>query len=145
MLVRDAMTTMVLTVTPWDRASDAVALLVERHITGLPVVDDDGRVLGILTELDLIRALRRGADPQLLLVADVMHTRPYFVEPDTDLYQAVALMEEWQVRRLPVCVGGRLAGIISRGDVLRTLARELPPRHQDGDGFVLSGPSFIYR
>ena len=55
-----------------------------------------------------------------------MDPRPLFVEPETNLYTAIELMEEWQVRLLPVVEQGRLVGIISRGDVLRGLA------HRDG-------------
>jgi CBS domain-containing protein len=55
-----------------------------------------------------------------------MRHRPPLVGPDTELYEAAALMEEWQVRLLPVEEDGRLVGIISRGDVLRGLA------HRDG-------------
>lgn len=127
MVVRDVMTTTVVTVAPEDQVATALQVLIERRITGLPVVDAHGRVRGVISELDLLRAMRRGADLRTTPVSRVMHRRPLFVEPETDLYDAVAVMEEWQVRRLPVCERGRLVGIISRGDVLRALAPDPLP------------------
>jgi CBS domain-containing protein len=88
-------------------------------------VDEDRHVVGIVSDLDLISALRHGVDLHATTVAEVMDARPLFVEPRTDLGTVVDLMEEWRVRRLPVCEGGRVVGVISRGDVLRALhARE---------------------
>ena len=125
MQVRDVMTATVFAITPEDHACTVLDVLIEQGISGLPVVDADARVLGMVSELDLIRALRRGVDLHTAAVAELMHRRPIFVEPETDVYEAVEMMEEWQVRRLPVCDRGRLAGIISRGDVLRALAPDL--------------------
>jgi CBS domain-containing protein len=125
MLVRDAMTTTIYAVTPEDPAAAAAQHIMVWGITGLPVVDAQGCVRGVVTELDLLRALRNGADLHTTPVSHVMHWRPIFVEPETDLYTAVAMMEEWQVRRLPVCERSRIVGIISRGDVLRALASNL--------------------
>jgi CBS domain-containing protein len=87
----------------------------------LPVVDPDGHVVGIVSDLDLIRVLRHGVDLYEVPVAEVMDARPLFVEPETDLGTVVDLMDEWRVRRLPVCEGGRVVGVVSRGDVLRVL------------------------
>jgi CBS domain-containing protein len=125
MLVRDAMSTTIYAVTPEDPAAAALQHLVVWGITGLPVVDTHGGVRGVITELDLLRALRHGADLHTTPVSQVMQWRPIFVEPETDLYTAAAVMEEWQVQRLPVCERGRIVGIISRGDVLRALASDL--------------------
>ena len=77
-----------------------------------------------MSEIDLLRAVRNGIDVQRATVGMVMDRRPLFVGPDTDLYTAIDLMEEWQVRRLPVCVGTRLVGIVSRRDVLATLIEQ---------------------
>jgi CBS domain-containing protein len=121
MSVQRAMSTSVVTVTRDDPAAHAADLLVERNLTGLPVVDSDYHVIGIMSDLDLIGALRHGVDLRNTTVADVMDVRPLFVEPQTDLATAVDLMEEYRVRPLPVCEGGRVIGVISRGDVLRVL------------------------
>lgn len=126
MRVRDAMSEGVVTVAPDHPASTAADLVTRLNLTGLPVVDGESRVHGVITERDLIRALQRDDDLHHTTVAAIMQARPLFVEPDTAIDTAVELMEEWQIRRLPVCRDGRLVGVISRGDTLRALlaARE---------------------
>ena len=121
MSVKNAMSTSVIMVNPKEAAACAADLLIEHDITGLPVVDGQGYAVGILSDLDLISALRHGIDLSDTKVAEVMDIRPLFIEPETDLATVVDLMEEWRVRRLPVCDGGRVVGVISRGDVLREL------------------------
>jgi CBS domain-containing protein len=131
MFVQDAMSTSVVAVSPADPAAQAADVLVEQSLTGLPVVDPDGHVVGIVSDLDLIRALRHAADLGETTVAEVMDARPLFVEPQTDLATVVDLMEEWRVRRLPVCQAGRVVGVISRGDLLRALhTRDLAARRE---------------
>jgi CBS domain-containing protein len=121
MSVKQAMSTSVIVVTPEDAAARAADLLIEHDLTGLPVVDEQSHAVGIVSDLDLIYALRHGIDLSGTKVAEVMDTRPLFIEPETDLATVVDLMEQWRVRRLPVCERGRVVGVISRGDVLREL------------------------
>ncbi|MGE0539561.1 MAG: CBS domain-containing protein [Dehalococcoidia bacterium] len=121
MFVYQAMSTYVVAITPDESAAAAARDLIERDITGLPVIDEDGHVLGVVTEIDLLRAARTGVDLSQVTVAAVMDGRPLFVGPEMDLTTAIDLMEEWQVRRLPVCAGSRLVGIVSRRDILVTL------------------------
>ncbi len=127
MRVREAMSTDVVTAVPDGTAWAAGELMLELDVTGLPVIDPDGRVLGLVTQLDLIDAIRRGLDPRTLTVADIMHPYPVYVQPDSTVDEAAALLAEWGVHRLPVCDEGRLVGIISRGDVLRTLLYAVVP------------------
>ena len=122
MFVYQAMSTHMVTIRPEEPAARAARELIERDITGLPVIDEDGHVLGVVTELDLLRAVRNGVDLGSVTVGEVMAARPLFVGHEADLNTVIQLMDEWQVRRLPVCVDSRLVGIISRGDVLRELA-----------------------
>src|SRR5690242_12177827 len=121
MYVKHAMSTSVVVVNPDEPAAHAADLLVDRSLTGLPVVDADGHAVGVVSDLDLISALRHGIDLNDATVSEVMDTRPVFVHPETDLDTVVDLMEQWRVRRLPVCERGRVVGVISRGDVLRAL------------------------
>lgn len=135
MRVRHAMTSNVLTVVPDDRAWTAAELVTRVGITGLPVVDADHALKGMVTDLDFIGASRRGASLDMLTVRDVMRSHPPTIAPDAELYDAAALMEEWRVRLVPVVADGRLVGIISRGDVLRGIA------HRDGRPMAESVPA----
>jgi CBS domain-containing protein len=122
MLVRECMSRHAITVSAGDSAWVAAELLTSVDLHRLPVVDGGRRVLGIVTELDLIRALRQGRNLYGLAVAEVMHTPPLTVSPEEDLDTAAALMDDERVHQLLVCLDGRLLGVLSRADVLRTLA-----------------------
>jgi CBS domain-containing protein len=130
MYVQHAMSTSVVVISPEEPAARAANLLVDRSLTGLTVVDTEGRAIGIVSDLDLISALRHGIDLNNTTVAEVMDTRPIFVEPETDLEMVVDLMEQWRVRRLPVCERGSVVGVISRGDVLRALHTSDSPKEE---------------
>ncbi len=147
----DVMTAEPVTVRPETTLGAAVALFVEKGVSGLPVLDATGRLVGILTEGDLIRRAETGterrprwfevlfAQPRLAgeyvhthaqTVGDVMTRGVVSVTAGTRLTEAVRLMEERQVRRLPVLDrrGGALVGIISRADLIKALARALAER-----------------
>ena len=146
-LVREVMTTDVLTFRPEESVQDAYRALVERDVDGGPVVDAEGNVVGMLSTGDLLvqetklhyptvvslfgaylelpsshrkfeEDLRRavGAD-----VDDVMTRHVEACSPDDTLERAATLMHEHDVSRLPVTEGGRLVGIIARGDILRAV------------------------
>lgn len=138
----------VITVTPGTLIKDAVHLMVIHGISGLAVVDETDAVVGILSEGDLLRRVELGtesstppwrawfANPGSLArkyvrshafkVADVMTVPVTCVSPDTDLAEVVALMESRRIKRLPVLENGRIAGIITRADLVRTLEQLLP-------------------
>lgn len=147
MLVREVMTTDVLTFRPEESVQDAYQAMVEANVDGGPVIDAQGHVLGMLTTGDLLlqetklhyptvvslfgaylelpsshrkfeEDLRRavGAD-----VDDVMTRHVEACSPDDTLERAATLMHEHDVSRLPVTEGGRLVGIIARGDILRAV------------------------
>jgi CBS domain-containing protein len=141
MKVRDVMTTEIVTVGPESSFAEIVDRLLTHEISGLPVVDGTGRLMGIVTEADLIskdaygqrrrRALGllaeyfRGRDPQWvrksagLTARELMTTAPDTVTPDEDLVEAARRMLERHHKRLPVVVEGRIIGIVSRHDLLR--------------------------
>lgn len=135
MLVVDAMTPDPIVVTPTRSAKETQALMVRHSITALPVVDDDGRLIGIVSDTDLIRDavppdprahLRpAGPDPEVPGTIGDLYTRaPATVRAHDDVATAVALMVAAGVRSLPVLdPAGRLVGIVSRSDVVRLLAR----------------------
>jgi CBS domain-containing protein len=134
MLVREVMTSPAQTVTPETTVKEALRILDGHAITALPVVDEDGRPRGVVSEVDLIcgalRADQRrheiplGADPDLPhLVAEVMNHHPISVTPDSDLAAAVDLMMSTAIKSLPVVQNGTVVGIVSRSDVVHALAR----------------------
>ena len=144
MKVRDAMTTPVVSVPPTMRLKDLARLLSERRMSGAPVVDADGAVLGVVSEADLVamqagRPLSRrtplewafGERPSpwerrvrgATTVAQAMTAPPVTVEPERPLREAAALMVDRSVNRLPVIEDGRLVGILTRADLVRAYLR----------------------
>jgi CBS-domain-containing membrane protein len=136
MLVREVMTRDIVTVMPETPVKSALILLEKRRITSVPVLTGSGRLVGVVSEADLIRDLVT-ADPRAheLPLEDDRHDRPTFVSdvmtphavtvhPDTELVVAVELITSTSVKSLPVVdERGAVVGIVSRSDVVRVLAR----------------------
>jgi NADH dehydrogenase len=114
--VRDIMTRAVTTVPPTMPAQEVAALLGERRLAGVPVVDDAGRVRGMISEVDVLS--RPGAT-----AADIMTREITSVGEDTDVDEVLRLFVNQRLRRVPVLADGRLVGIVSRSDVLRGVLR----------------------
>ena len=135
MLVRELMTPNPLTVLLVTPVKTALRLLAENHITSMPVVDQHGRLRGVVSEADLIRdlvgpdarahelPLEHVADAQPLVVADVMSPHAVEVRPEDDVATAVELMTTTAVKSLPVVSNGVVVGMLSRGDVVRVMAK----------------------
>jgi len=141
MKIRDLMTTEVVTVTPNTSLKDVAALLVDRRISGLPVVDDEQHVLGIVSEADIL--VREGAEgrregllgwlfePDLGIerkltattAGDAMSTPAITVGPSVPVHTAANRMVAAGINRLPVVDDGRLIGIVTRADLVRAFAR----------------------
>jgi CBS domain-containing protein len=131
---RDVMTRDVVTVGPATSAKYAAELMAGRGFAALPVVDGDGRLVGIVAEGDVLRD-RLPADPVLharrepppatpaLLVGGVMTDEVRTVEPTADVADLARLFVDERLRSVPVVDGGTLVGIVSRRDVLRVLVR----------------------
>lgn len=111
------MTCPVVTVPPASTVGEVADVLRGKRISGLPVVDDDGVVLGLVSEYDLLAKPGRSA-------ADVMTTTVISVSPDTPVSDVRHLLVDRRVGRVLVTSGGRLVGIVSRGDVVALLATE---------------------
>ena len=135
MRAKDLMTTPVVTVRSDTPAKEAARLLASRGFTALPVVDDD-TLLGVVTEADLIdgrilpgpRSLIGDdppppSEPRAHLVADAMTSDPVVVASTTDAVEVARVMLDRHLRTLPVVDDGRLVGIVTRRDLLRTIAR----------------------
>lgn len=143
MKVADVMVTGVLSVGPDASVREIASMMLERRISGLPVVDQEGRIVGIVSEGDLIRRPEIGTDHAPagwlhLFLSDEERTREFVkshgrkvrevmtqpaicVAADTPLAVVVRLMERHRVKRLPVVENGRLVGLVTRADLLRAL------------------------
>jgi CBS domain-containing protein len=143
MKARDVMTPEVVTVTPETSVADAAKLMLDRHISGVPVVDNTGRLVGILSEGDLMRraelttearpwwtALAASAEEKAeayskahgMKVGEVMTREVATVDENEPLDAIAMLFETRQIKRAPVLANGKLAGIVSRANLLQGLA-----------------------
>ena len=148
--VRDIMTTPVITVTPDMNIASAAKILLDNRVNGAPVVDDKGRLVGILCQSDLIAQQKKLPIPTLftfldsviqlssakqiekqirkiaaLTVAEAMTPDLVTVHPDTGIETVAALMVDNKFHTLPVVENSRLVGIIGKEDILRTLLPNL--------------------
>lgn len=128
MRARDVMSSPVITVGPTVPVHAAAALLVSHGFTAVPVVDADKRVIGIATEADLMRNRIRPEgwvvdDRPEPTVAAVMTPSPTTMRPEDDLADVVEMMLVENIRSIPIAEDGALVGIVSRRDVLRSVAR----------------------
>jgi CBS domain-containing protein len=87
--------------------------------SGMPVTDSDGRVIGVVTEIDLLKKIREGEDLGKLTAADVMTKGPVTIDITASLDDILKIMIEKNVIRIPVTEEGLLVGVIARRDILR--------------------------
>lgn len=119
MKVRQVMSTAPVTVDPGTTVRHALKLLAAHAITTLPVVDPAGRILGVVGEGDLL-----AADRQVDLVRQVMRRTSLVVGPETEVIEASQLLRSARIRSLPVVdAADQVVGMVSRSDVVRTVAR----------------------
>jgi CBS domain-containing protein len=140
---RDMMTQEVVVIPPELPVAAIARLLADRHISAVPVIGNDGVLLGIVTEADLIRRLASRLDEPPsrfgslrvgsaaaadhyarthgFMAQEVMTTEVVAVTPETSIAEIAALMEQHGIRRVLVMEEGRLCGIVSRADLLRAL------------------------
>ena len=123
--VADYMDTVVHTLRPDAPILDAVRFLLDKHVTGAPVIDDAGVVVGMLTEFDCLRLLAEGANNEVPrgTVRDYMSHKIVTVPSRMDIYYAAGLFLGQRFRRLPVVDDGKLVGAITRFDILRAVER----------------------
>ena len=139
----DVMTRNILSVAPDSTIAEAVRTMLDNRISGLAVIDEAGRLVGILTEGDLLRRGETATERhrprwlEILMgpgrlaeeyvrthsrrIAEVMTRDPVSVAPDTPLKEIVGLMERHRIKRVPVLDGDAPVGILSRADLLRGL------------------------
>ena len=119
MIARDIMTTKVCTIRPEASAQEAAQLLTQKRISGLPVVNPDGRIIGIVTEADIISKVNREG----LRVADIMSHEVITVDEETSVSEIASLLSRRQIKRVPVVHNGMLVGIVSRADIVHAVAQ----------------------
>ena len=102
-----------------DRVADAVAMLAEKRIGAVPVIDD-GRVVGIFSERDVVYSIAKvGAAALDARIGDVMTAPAMTVDPDTAVMAGLSLMTKRRIRHLPVVRGDTVVGFISIGDLVK--------------------------
>jgi CBS domain-containing protein len=139
--VSDVMTSEVKTISGDEPLKEAARVMVKAGISGLPVVDDDRKVVGIITEADFVSAeadrswgrqrrrllanfLGEAEHPKAKTVSDSMTKNPHTIDGSSTVTEAARMMTELRVKRLPVVTpDGTLCGIISRADVMGAFAR----------------------
>ena len=140
MRVLDLMTTEVVTVTPGISLKEAARTMTDLGVSGLPVLDDQGRIVGIITEADFLAREAGRAEPRRRRLLDALFSEPQVAEaenveqamtldpvviyPEASLTEAARVMVNHGVKRLPVVdADGRLRGVISRADVVAAFTR----------------------
>ena len=149
MKAKDVMTSAVVTIAPDATLREAIERMVSCRISGVPVVGRDGKLVGMLTEGDLVRRTEMGTEAprrrwlELLLgpaaaadeysrthglrVQAVMSPQVVTVGPGAPLPQVVRLMEEHDIKRVPVVENDKVVGIVSRADLVTALMHQLAP------------------
>jgi CBS domain-containing protein len=118
---KDIMEQPVIAATPQASLRDVATQLVSNEFSGMPVAAPDGRVVGVITESDIIRALIQGKKLENLTAADVMSRPPITVDVDTPLENVMKSLEDHRIVRVPVTSENMLIGVISRRDVIRAI------------------------
>jgi CBS domain-containing protein len=113
-LMQDAVTTC----TPHTDLSTIASLMTRRSLGSLPVVDQDGTLVGIVTEYDLLQAMIEGRDLRKVAAMGIMSTVPVTVTEDQTLLQVAELFQDRYITRVPVVRNKKLVGILARRDLL---------------------------
>ena len=121
---KDVMSKRVATVSQEANIKEVIRLLVENTVTGLPVLSEDDRLVGIVTEKDILRMLLYDRDVKEKTAADLMTAEIVSFDEDEDLMKIFKCLVEGEFRRVPILSEGKLAGIISRADIIKFLSKK---------------------
>jgi CBS domain-containing protein len=112
----------VITIDPEASVGEAIARLVQNNIGSLPVADDEGHLLGVFSERDVLRGLHnRGEGFARVKISEVMTREPVTCKPDDDVEDVMGKMTERRIAKIPVLHEQKLVGIISVGDVVKVM------------------------
>jgi len=122
--IRDLMTSSPATAEPSSTVADVAQVMAQEDVGPVPIVEG-GRLVGLVTDRDLvIRVIAEGRDPNSTTIGEIASADLVTVQPDTELSEALQLMAQNQVRRLPVVEGDQLVGIVAQADVARAADEE---------------------
>ncbi len=126
MKASDVMSVDIIAATENISAIEVATRIVLGAINGMPVISkDDGKLLGIVTTIDLLRAIRSSQDLTTIIAKDIMSPNPLSVKQDTDVNEIIDVMDRNGVMMVPVVENdGRLIGICSRSDILKEILNE---------------------
>ena len=121
MQIRELMSKSVVSITPEESAALAARLLTRHNLGMLPVCGQDGRLVGVVTDRDIVtRCLAAGQDPSRVPVEDIMTRELETLSPQEEVEAASARIAGCQVRRLPVVEEGKVVGVLSLADLARS-------------------------
>jgi CBS domain-containing protein len=122
----DLMSVDIIAATDNVSAIEVATRIVLSTINGMPVISrDDGRLLGVVTTIDILRAIRGGGDLTKIMAKELMSSQPVSVKEDTDVNEIIDLMDKNGIMMIPVVENdGRLIGVCSRSDVLKEILNE---------------------
>ncbi|RKY36539.1 MAG: hypothetical protein DRP78_03390 [Candidatus Omnitrophota bacterium] len=123
--IEEIMTKDVLAVNPDAQISIAVKIFVIRKITGLPVIDANRNLLGIITEKDLMHLLIKNEKNEEKIVADFMTKDVKYFAPEDNVIDVCTVLLENPFRTIPIVNDGKLVGIVSRSDMIKLLWEEI--------------------
>jgi CBS domain-containing protein len=125
MLIRDVLDAKerrLISIGPRATVKEALALFVEHNIGSLPVIDASGRLIGIFTERDVLYGDHRDAEQfHRQLIKEVMTPKPVTCSPDDPVHSAIGTMSRHHVGQLPVIDDGEVVGLVSVGDLIKSL------------------------
>ena len=119
MKASEFMTTPVLAATPQASVRDVATQLVVRGISGMPVTERGGKIVGVITEADVLEVINTCRSLEKLTVEEIMTDKPVTVDVEMPLQAVAKLLNEEGIVRVPVTYKGKLVGVISRVDVIR--------------------------
>jgi len=134
MQVRDVLKTKggrVISIDPESSVSEAIARLVQNNIGSLPVVDQEGRLVGIFSERDVLRGIHhQGEGFQRMQLTHVMTINPVTCDLEDDVNEIMGKMSERRIAKVPVLHKDKLVGIVSVGDVVKVLYEKVSSENQ---------------
>lgn len=124
--VESIMITDIITVLPSTPVVEVSRIMLKKHVRCVLICDDDRNLKGIVTDSDIVFGTAGGADTSLQIpISEIMTKNPVTVEPDTDIFDVVAIMGDRGFRRVPIVKDGRVVGIVSIRDIVRNILKNL--------------------